>query len=674
MTSLTARVEDIPAENGPMAKADQLFAAGQTKQAERAYRKIVNRDPANIRAQSRLAAMALDRGTLDIARTALGAALSHAPDEPDLHQLLGRLLDAQGRAQEAISAFASAINLKPDHLGAHRGLAPLLHRQGRHQEARKSANIALTLAPKSVSLLLLLADIEEASKAPDAALAALTKAAQIDPDNVTTARRLSEVLLDLGKIAEAAVWGNRAFKLAPADGRTALSYALALDAARQYQEVINVLEKVKGRGKLKPFELAFAENLIARAETSLGRRDRALAPARRAIEIAPDDATYASTYCRALRNLGRTEDAVAYAKALRKRLPDDHSAAIVLAFATREAGDFETAETLYTEVLANGERRAEASFGLAMIQLTEGRYVDGFRNYEARLEPPMEVIRPKPPLEMWDGCHDPDVTLIVMREQGLGDEFQFARFLSAARDRVGDVQYVTYPSMARILGPATRGINVSADSFSGSKSDGRKWRWIPMMSLPNALQLDAAGLGMETPYLEADPVRAETMRQRLAEGRIKIGIAWQGSPTSQVETGRSIPLADFAPLAGIDGVHLYSLQKGYGLDQIDSVAFRDRLTQFDVAFDAGDDAFMDTAAAMVNLDLVVTSDTSIAHLAGALGVKCWVILQHHAEWRWGRSGSSTIWYPSTRLYRQPSPGDWGSAMKAAARDLGELMS
>ena len=121
------------------------------------------------------------------------------------------------------------------------------------------------------------------------------------------------------------------------------------------------------------------------------------------------------------------------------------------------------------------------------------------------------------------------------------------------------------------------------------------------------------------------------MSRRIKTGRLKVGITWQGSPTSQVERGRSLPLAAFAPFAALDGVHFYSLQKNHGLEQLENVPFRDRITDFGEGFDAGEDAFIDTAGAMMNLDLIITSDTSIAHLAGALGRPCYVILQHQAR-------------------------------------------
>jgi len=654
-------------------KVNKLVAAGKTKAAERLLKSMVAKDPHNVVAQARLAALALDSGTLDIARNALGAALAHAPDMPDLHHLLGRLLDAQGRANEAIGAFASAISLKPDHLGAHRGLAPLLFRQKRYEEARKSAAIALVLAPDDVGMLLLAAEIENACKQPEAVLPLLTKAVQLDRDNPVICRRLCETLLDLDKLKEALVWGSQAWKLDPTIGQSALSYALALDAFKLYGDVVETLERALRQCQMSNGQIAFAENLTARALTNLGRREEALRHARCAIDYSDDNTSYASTYCRALNNVGRVEDAVSFAKDLQKRLPSNPGAAIVLAYALRECGEYQLSEDIYASVINSPNKRSEAVFGMSMIQLIQGRYKVGFKNYEARLEPPVQVINPKPPLPMWDGTPDPDIKLVILREQGMGDEFQFCRFVAEARKRVGYLNYVTFPSMVRVLASALEGVDVSADNMTGNKADGYKWRWLPLMSLPHALGIGDEDFAGQPPYLQAEPEAVKTMARRIKTGRLKVGITWQGSPTSQVERGRSLPLSAFAPFAALDGVHFYSLQKNHGLDQLQNVPFQDRITDFGESFDAGEDAFIDTASAMMNLDIIITSDTSIAHLAGALGRPCYVILQHQAEWRWGVSGDRSIWYPTLRLARQTTPGDWNSAIVPAAKAIKEMV-
>jgi hypothetical protein len=183
------------------------------------------------------------------------------------------------------------------------------------------------------------------------------------------------------------------------------------------------------------------------------------------------------------------------------------------------------------------------------------------------------------------------------------------------------------------------------------------------MSLPLLLPPPPA----DAPYLAAEPDRIAAWRDRLGGVGLKVGVAWQGNPDSQAELGRSYPIACLRKLAALPGVRLISLQKHHGLDQLALDAGELRIETPEL--DAGPDAFVDTAAVMQNLDLIVTSDTSIAHLAGALGRPVWVALQHVPDWRWQLGRDDCPWYPSMRLFRQPRHGDWEGVFTRIAEAL-----
>jgi FkbM family methyltransferase len=195
--------------------------------------------------------------------------------------------------------------------------------------------------------------------------------------------------------------------------------------------------------------------------------------------------------------------------------------------------------------------------------------------------------------------------------------------------------------------------------------------WLRLLSLPGVLHYDPRTAAVEIPYLMADRERVERWRSRLAGCRgMKIGIAWQGNRQNRSDRRRSFPLASFAPLGKLHGVSLISLQKGEGAEQLDA------LTDFDVVrlgddFDTGGGAFLDTAAVMQGLDLVIAADTSIVHLAGALGVPVWLPLAFVPDWRWGLSGDRTPWYPTMRLFRQEKPRDWARVFDKIAAALRE---
>jgi hypothetical protein len=192
------------------------------------------------------------------------------------------------------------------------------------------------------------------------------------------------------------------------------------------------------------------------------------------------------------------------------------------------------------------------------------------------------------------------------------------------------------------------------------------------LSLPRLFGTTLANVPARVPYLTADPRLVDRWRQELAAlPGFKVGIAWQGSPTYGGDRHRSIPLAQFAPLARIKGVRLYSLQKGYGAEQLAAVKDTVPVVDFGERLDAAG-AFLDTAALMQHFDLVITSDTAVAHLAGALGVPVWVALPCTSDWRWLRNRADGPWYPTMRLYRQTTLGEWRRGFETLAAHLEKL--
>ena len=254
-----------------------------------------------------------------------------------------------------------------------------------------------------------------------------------------------------------------------------------------------------------------------------------------------------------------------------------------------------------------------------------------------------------------------------MGEQGLGDTIQFARFLPQLAATGSKVTCVVPRPLLGLF--KSLACDVTFQPFQergGRVSDVSGWT--PLMHLPRALGIEPQGFVPRMPYLAAEPERIARWRARLGAHGVRIGIVWQGNPDPRVDQGRSAPLAAFAALAAIPGVRLISLQKGPAQAQIASVAFADRIEELGDEFDAGPDAFLASAAVMESLDLVDSVDTSVAHLAGALNRPVAILLKRlgtHWAWLYGREDS--VFYPSARLYRQHTPGDWEAPMAAIAR-------
>jgi hypothetical protein len=197
---------------------------------------------------------------------------------------------------------------------------------------------------------------------------------------------------------------------------------------------------------------------------------------------------------------------------------------------------------------------------------------------------------------------------------------------------------------------------------------------MPLMSMAMAFGTRPGNIPTNTPYLSAEPALVEKWRQRIGAHGFKIGICWTGSSNTGMGVDRSFPLAELAPVAALPGVRLISLQKEDGLGQLADLPAGMAVETLGEDFDAGDNAFVDTAAAMHAVDLVISCDTSVAHLAGALARTCWTALKHQPEWRWIQEDETMPWYPDMRLFRQTSGGDWGSVFGAMAARLKTQLS
>ena len=286
-----------------------------------------------------------------------------------------------------------------------------------------------------------------------------------------------------------------------------------------------------------------------------------------------------------------------------------------------------------------------------------GDFEGGWQDYEQRWVPPN---KPPPYVQVprWDGSVLDGKTILVFAEQGLGDTIQFARFLPQVQERGGTVLFECQSALERLLA-GVRGVHRLIPRGSALPPFDVQ---VPLLSLPGIFHATPASLAAAVPYLRADPGLVERWRRELAplEG-FKVGIVWQGSPHHPADRWRSFPLASFETLLRLDGVRLVSLQKGPGAEQLQAQVGQasnlSSILDLHGRLDA-EGAFLDTAAIMMNLDLVITVDSAVAHLAGALAVPVWVPLPFAPDWRWLLERADSPWYPTMRLFRQSRFGDW----------------
>ena len=308
---------------------------------------------------------------------------------------------------------------------------------------------------------------------------------------------------------------------------------------------------------------------------------------------------------------------------------------------------------------------------LSMSLLLDGQLEEGFAEAEHRFQ--MEKYRRacKMPWKkrQWDGDFSTRDTVVFIAEPGFGDLFQYVRLAGQVRRRGVRVALQAKGSVRALLD--TSGCY---DAFYAADEDFDEatHSWYPLFSLPHLLGTTLDSIPATVPYLSAEQEKVERWKKILPQGKRLIGINWQGNPAHETTLlgGRSIPLKFFSAIASLPDVVLVSLQKQHGLEQLASCPFRDKILLFDETTYPSEPAFLEAAAMIKALDLVVTSDTSIAHLAGALATPVWVGLQYIPDFRWLLERNDSPWYPSMKLYRQQAPHDWTSVFARIKNDLG----
>jgi tetratricopeptide (TPR) repeat protein len=465
----------------------------------------------------------------------------------------------------------------------------------------------------------------------DGAIAMYSKCLTFDSQNAAIYNNLGAALIKAGRFAEAI---------------TALERALGLQGGYQ-RALVNLGKALRESGR--PFE--------------------ALTRLREALALQPD-------YVPALINLGdslaATGDMAGAQRALERAValaPSHAEAHMSLGIARLQAGRVEAALDSLHQAVALAPGHADAHTNLAHALFCAGDWAGSWPHFEYRFQRHAQraPTRPPPHVARWDGTATPPRALWLVGEQGLGDQLQFARYAKVLQAEGVACVIACEPRLVKLLEIAMPGVRVVP--FDTAADEPAATRWTPLMSLPrwHATRLDT--VPYPGGYLTADAQLIEHWRVRLPTGP-RIALAWAGNPRMETGryAGRSPPLAALAPLFRLANVNFISLQRGSGEDQLDTVPFG-RSIQRLTDLDSGPDAFLDTAAVLKSVDLLITPDTAIAHLAGGLGVPTWLCLMHEPDWRWMRQSMRTPWYTSLRLFRQPKPGDWTSVYLQVADEL-----
>jgi hypothetical protein len=381
-----------------------------------------------------------------------------------------------------------------------------------------------------------------------------------------------------------------------------------------------------------------------------------------------------------------------YQEALRLR-PDYAEAHSNLALVLVGQAKLDAAEEHYRRALELKPDLAGVRWNRSLLWLLRGDFERGWQEYEWRQRAIPEFTTRHFPQPLWDGSAFVGRTLLLIAEQGLGDALHFIRYVPWVKERGGTVIVECLPELLRVLA-CVPGIDRLVPRGSPLPPFDVQ---MPLMSLPRLFETALSNIAANVPYLWADPRfvgywRGEPKKDEggrmkdekksesdlsfiLHPSSFQVGIAWQGSPTYRYDRQRSIPLACFASLAQVQGVRLVSLQKGPGREQLLALHYSGSRFVFDLDENLDETAgpFMDTAAVMTHLDLIISSDTAIPHLAGALSIPVWVPLPYVPNWRWLLEREDSPWYPTMRLFRQSRPGRWEDVFERMVEELGKVV-
>jgi tetratricopeptide (TPR) repeat protein len=449
----------------------------------------------------------------------------------------------------------------------------------------------------------------------DAALRFYEQALKLKPDYLVAWSNSGKVLCDLRRFEAALVAFDRALALAP-------------DNADAWNSRAGVLRE-------------------------LGRLDDSRAACEQALRFRPDFAEAMLNQGTALTKLDRPDEALPLYRNAKKLKPTLAAVASCGEGLTlKSLGRFGEAMAAFDEAARLGSVDAISNRGCLSLML--GDFAQGWEGYERRWlagKSLSEALGVKFPL--WSGKAIEGERLLVMNDHGLGDTIQFSRYAALIARAGVEVTFLCPRKLHRLFAPYD-GVRLVDQIEDTEVFDAQ----IAVSSLPRALGVRVDAVKAPAPYLKSEEALQTKWAKRIGLHGFKIGVHWQGNPNPEADIGRSFPLAALAPLAPLPNVRLISLQKGAGAEQLDDLPQGMIVETLGDDFDTGPDAFVDTAAVMSHLDLIVTCDTSIAHLAGALGLPTWVALKNVAEWRWLLDREDSPWYPTMRLFRQQRRGDW----------------
>jgi tetratricopeptide (TPR) repeat protein len=603
-------------------------------------------------------------GRLAEARACYEQALIMQPDHFDALHMLGLACAQSGELDRGVALMQRALALNPDAPAALTNLAWALSALGRFDEATDSGRQAIALAPGLVEAHVTLGIALVGAGRLEQAVASYGRAIALSPRYAAAYYNRANAQRDRGRLGEAMDDYAQAVALKPDFAEAWINRGAVLE---QLNETMAALSSYEQAVALRP-DLPEGHANRAKLLNELKRSEQALAAADRAIALRSGYVEAHNHRALALLDLRRLDEALAVSDrtiALDPGYPEAHNNRGIILFDLRRLDE---AVACYERAIALRPDFAAAHLNRATALLSLGQLKLGFEAYRWR----SKVRGFMPPLaggwHEWEGEDLAGKSILIHGEQGFGDRLQFVRYAPLVAAKAARVTLATEPALAGLFRRSLPGIDVVTQIDPAADHDFQ----VALMDLPRLFGTTLETVPDETPYLAAGPLKVSHWAARLTDySGLKIGLVWAGDTHANrpagaaVDRRRSLRLAQFAPLASIEGVTFVSLQKGEPAAQASNPPAGMALLDFTAELQD----FADTAALVANLDLVIAVDTAVAHLAGALGKPVWILSRYEGDWRWLNGREDSPWYPTARVFHQQATRAWDPVVARIAAEL-----
>ena len=651
--SNTPRSVEIEAKLG---QAVAYHQAGQLQQAEQICQQILDINPQNADVLNLFGLIACQIGKYEIAGDLINYALEIDPNQPLFLNNLGLVLKEQDRLEEAIDVYYQALEIQPDSVGIYNNLGVVLHKQGKWEKAVEAYQKAIQIQPDFIEAYNNLGNLLEEEGRYGEAIDVYYQALEIQPDSVGIYNNLGVALHKQGEWEKAVEAYQKAIQIQPdfVEGHNNLGVVLEkkgeLDAAvRAHHQAL----------RIQP-DFADAHRNLGDVLQKQGRWEKAVEAYQKAVQIQPD-------YVAAYNNLGiiwqkqgKLEQAIqVYHKTLviRPNYPQAHNN---LANTLKEQGKLKQAVQAYHKAIEINPGYADAHKNLGIALLLQSEFQQGWREYEWRLKSDDLCIGNRDQTR-WDGSSLNGKTILLYAEQGFGDTIQFIRYAHLLAEYDTEIIVECQPELLKLF----KNIDIIKKLITVGESSPNFDVHASLLSLPGILGTDLESIPAEIPYLYAKPGSYTDLSPC---SKFKVGIVWAGALKHPNDNNRSVELPQFSVLFDREACQFYSLQVGKRRDDIIRYNYSYTVIDLGVNFTS----FFDTAAAILELDLVISVDTAVAHLAGALGKPVWILLPFIPDWRWLLKREDTPWYPRMRLFRQTDTRDWAEVLQKVRLALEEM--